>query len=284
MSRKNAEILLASLILARSASFLFNKILLGTMSPFTLMGIRFLIAGAILIVIFRKKLKGITRATFFKGVLMGFCFFILMASELFGLQTVASSSAALLENTSIVFVPIFESIIRKSKPSKITLLSTGITFVGVILLNITGSGFNFGIGEFFCLTAAVIYAGCLILTDRLSKKDDPLVLGTLQVTFMGVFGMIAAFIFETPALPQSCAEWGAILFLAVVCSSFGFALQPAAQKYTTSENTAVLCALNPMGAAILGMVFLHERLGAYGLIGAALVLAGIIIQNHKQPV
>lgn len=282
MTRKNAEILLAAVVLARSASFLFNKILLDTMSPFTLMGMRFLLAGTVLMVLFRKRFVSVSHHTFFKGVFLGFVFFLMMSAELFGLKTVSSSAAALLEGTAIIFVPIFESFIRRTVPSKRMITSTILSFGGVSLLTSGGMGFSMGPGAFLCLSAAVIYAVCMILTDRMSKDEDSVVLGTLQVTFMGVFGMIFSLMLETPVLPQSTGQWAAMLFLIIVCSSFGFAMQPVAQKYTTSERTAVLGALNPMGAAVLGIIFLHEPLGITGLLGGMLIICGLLIQSVKK--
>lgn len=282
MTRKNAEILLAAVVLARSASFLFNKILLDTMSPFSLMGMRFLLAGILLTLLFRKRFASVSLHTFFKGVFLGFVFFLMMSAELFGLKTVSSSTAALLEGTAIIFVPIFESFLKRTMPSVRIMISTVLSFAGVAMLTSGESGFTVGAGAVLCLIAAVIYAVCMIITDRMSKNEDSIVLGTLQVTFMGVFGMLFSFLFESPALPNTAGQWGAMLFLIIVCSSFGFAMQPVAQKYTTSERTAVLGALNPMGAAVLGMVFLNESAGISGLAGGALIISGLLIQSIKK--
>ena len=62
---------------------------------------------------------------------------------------------------------------------------------------------------------------------------------------MGVYNMLAAFLFETPRLPATSTEWGIILTLAIVCSGFGFTLQPLAQSRTTSERAGLFCALGP---------------------------------------
>ena len=37
--------------------------------------------------------------------------------------------------------------------------------------------------------------------------------------------------------------------------------------------------VNPLGAMVLGMIFLHENPGVYGLIGAILILGGILLQS-----
>ena len=57
-------------------------------------------------------------------------------------------------------------------------------------------------GELLALLAAMFYACAIILTDRLSHKDDPLTLGILQVGFMGIFNAAASVLSESPVLPS----------------------------------------------------------------------------------
>ena len=128
---------------------------------------------------------------------------------------------------------------------------------------------------------AVSYALAIILTGRLSREGDAYVMGIFQVGFMGVFALIVSFIFETPRLPQGGTEWVIILMLAVVCSCFGFTFQPVAQRYTTAERAAQLCAVNPLSTAVLSAVFLHETMDILGIIGAALILCGIVLHNYQ---
>lgn len=86
----------------------------------------------------------------------------------------------------------------------------------------------------------------------------------------------------TPHLPQNGTEWGVILALALVCSCFGFTFQPVAQRYTTADRAAQLCAINPLSTAVLSAIFLQERMGVQGIIGAALILLGIVLHNYHK--
>lgn len=159
------------------------------------------------------------------------------------------------------------------------MISTVISLSGVALLTLKNGSISLSVGELLCLLAAVFYACSIILTDRLSKQDDPLMLGILQVGFIGVYSMAAAFLFETPGIPATASTWAVILALAVICSGFGFTLQPLAQSHTTSERVGLFCALGPVGATISGCIFLHERLGLTGIAGILLILSGMIFVN-----
>jgi drug/metabolite transporter (DMT)-like permease len=58
MSNSCAELLLAAVIAARSISYLLEKVGLESIAPFTLLGIRFLIAFVFLGLVFWQKIRG----------------------------------------------------------------------------------------------------------------------------------------------------------------------------------------------------------------------------------
>lgn len=92
----------------------------------------------------------------------------------------------------------------------------------------------------------------MIVTDRLTDGEDSIVLGTLQVTFMGIFGMAASLLTESPSLPASPESWGAMLFLVIICSSFGFAMQPVASKVHYFREDCRLRRVKPYGSGSAG--------------------------------
>ena len=71
LNRKSSEVLLGSVIIARATSFLFLKLLLENMGQFTLLGIRSMIAFAVLVVIGFKTLKKTDKNDLFYGFLVG---------------------------------------------------------------------------------------------------------------------------------------------------------------------------------------------------------------------
>ena len=280
MSRKSAEWLLAAVIFARSTSLLFAKIGLASISPLNLLAVRFCLAFAVLEVIFRKKLRTAAKTDLLHGMLLGGAFFSVMVCETFALTMTHASTTSFLENTAIVIVPLFEAVLHRKAPDRKTLLCAAVTLLGVGFLTLR-SGIGFGPGEGLCMLGACLYAVAIILTARFSHAGDPILLGMFQIGFMGVFSGIGSLLLESPRLPQNGVEWGVILALALVCSCFGFTLQPLAQRYTTAERAAQFCAINPLSVAVLSTVFLHETMDVWGVVGAALILTGIIMHNLR---
>ena len=281
LTRRQSEILLAAVISARATSMLFSKIVLAGMDVFNLMALRSLIAFALLIPLFHKQIRSATRKEIRAGCIMGSLFFLTMATELASLRYAPTSAVAFLQNTAIVIVPFLQAVLLRRLPEKRAIAASLICLAGVALLTLAGSS-GPAIGIVLAMASAFAYAFTIIATDRLSHSGiDSLTAGILQVAAVGVLSLAASFLFESPHLLQSAASWASILTLAIVCSGFGFTLQPVAQSGTSAETAGLLCALNPLVASVLGVVFLHEVLSAKAILGGLLVLAGILLYSVK---
>lgn len=282
LTRRHAELLLAGVIVARATSYLFSKLILTGMGMFNLLGARFALAFALLFVIFFPRLKSMSRKTFAAGAVMGSMYFLVVTAELSGLKRMSSGNASFLVNTAIVLVPLLQALIKKRFPQGKVVLSVLLCMLGVAVLTLGGS-VGFGAGERFCLLAAFLYACTILVTDRLSHGGiDSLAAGVVQVGVIGALSLAASFLTETPRLPSGTVEWLGIGMLAVVCTGFGFTLQPVAQSGTTAERAGMFCALNPMVAAGLGVAFLHEPFTGRTIVGGILILLGIIFAELPE--
>ena len=279
LNEKKAELLLAAVIAVRASSFMFNKFLLAEMGVFNILGLRFLIAGVLLCLIFHRRIRVLKRQELLGGAVLGTLFFGVIGVEMTATKVIDTSTVSLLENCSIVIVPIIESVLTRRLPNRITALSILTAFVGVVCLSLHHGRFSYGM--LLALLAAVIYACAILTTTRVSRGSvDPLTVGVVQVLTLGVLAMIASFLFEHPTLPQSGVSWFRILWLACVCAGFGFTLQPLAQKHISSAARAgTFCALSPATATLLGVTVLHEKLGAAGAIGLVLILIAMVLPH-----
>lgn len=277
MNEKSASVLLAAVIIARATSYYFIKIGMQGLDVFNLLAVRFAIATILLTALFFKKLHPMTRSTFAHGAVLGVAFFAVMAFEFLGLKTAASSTVAFLENTSIVLVPILIAITTRSLPTKSALIGIAVTVLGVGFLTYTPGGLSLSRGEIYALLAALSYAVVILLTARYAARDDSFQLGYLQVFWIFIFSTAATLLVETPRMPQNQTEWMVILVLAVVCTGFGFTLQPVAQQHTSTERAGMFCALNPLCATIMGTTLLGETLSVYKLLGITCIIIGLTL-------
>ncbi len=277
-TQKKCEVLLATVIIARSTSLVFSKIAMGSFSPFNLLALRFIAAFILLGVIFARKLAAVSLRDVLRGVILGVLFTCLLAFELFGLRLTDSGTTSFIENSAMIFVPLLQFVFFRIKPAKTDCIRIVLAIAGIATLTLAGAGGLLKSGSLFLLCAAVFYALAIMATSVFSKESDPFALGVIQVGTIGVLSLILSIFTEQPHLPQNGPEWAMILALAIICSGFGFTLQPVAQRGTTAERAGMMCAISPMSAAILGIIFLGEQISPVKAIGCALIMMSIIAE------
>ena len=279
MTQRQANLILASVSLAWGASYIFMKLTADEIPPITVVALRFGIAFVVMVAIFFKKVIHIDARTLKYSAILGALLCGVFIALMYGMKNTTASTAGFLTSTTVILVPVLQIVITRKLPSK--KIGSGVLIVttGLALLLI-GDDFTIAPGAFYCLVAALLYAIHIIVTNRFVREvDDALQLGIYQLGFTTLFATIGTFLFETPVLPNSAIHWFAILGLALICSAYGFVMQPIAQKYTTPESAGFLFSLEPIFSAILACIFLHENMGLQGYLGAILILAGVLIAN-----
>ncbi len=278
MTQSRALILLTIVVSARAAAFLFSKTALIEVSPFFLLALRFLGAFAILAIVFARNIRALSRAGLAQGSILGAILAILMGAEMHALPLTSTSSVAFIENSAVVFVPLASWLVFHERLGKGALASSIVALAGIALLTVGESGFaHIGLGELFALAAAALYTVLIIATGRFARRHDPLGIGAVQMGAAGAVCLLISLATESPTIPQTATSWTCIAVLIVVCSVFGFAFQPVAQRHLNDAQTSMVCALNPAIAMALGVAVLHEPLSPTDGAGALLILASLAI-------
>ena len=281
LTERSAKPLLIFVVAARGTSFCFSKLCLQTLSPFMLLGIRFTLAFLLLCLIFHKSLtETLCMSDIKKGMLFGSIYFLVMVCEYTGLRTSNSSTASFIENMAIVIVPIVPLLnisITHRFPSLKDIIRAILACIGVGLLTLTQNGFSISTGELILICAAFFYAAAILVTNKLSKIGNSLNMGIFQVGTIGILGFLTSIVGGTVALPSTPEIYAYIVILAVVCTGFGYTLQPVAQSKLSAETTSVCCAINPLVASLIGMLFLHEIPSFVNIIGEILIIIVLLI-------
>lgn len=276
MTRRQAEILLITVIAARSTSYAFSKLSLTALEPWNLLSIRFSLAFLLLCFLFRHRLKNICREVLQSGCILGIVLFSCMSLETISLKTIPSSTAAFLENTAVLWVLCTEPFILKKWPPLSTFAAAICIVCGIFLLTTDGNVHTFSIGAALCLAASFCYAVWILLTSRYVRHSDPLLIGILQIGVIALCSTAASICAEPFIIPNQPSIWLNIAALVCICSVFGFTFQPVAQKYTSADKAGLFAALNPLIAACIGWMLLGEALSFTQAIGGALILASLV--------
>lgn len=273
---------MAAVGVARGSSFIFSKQLLIDMEPLTLLAVRSVLAFAVLMMLFGKRVVSAVMEeprNIRAGAVIGIAYFLVMIFELYGLKYTTSATASLIEHSAIVWVPLAEAVLRRRAPGWITMTCCLLSLTGLAFVASGGYGQGIGLGEFLCILAAFSYTAAIILTDTQSKKYDAFVIGILYIGFMGAFAAVGSLVIEDTHLPQAPEQWVMLMMLVLICSCFGFTMQPVAQKFLSAETSGLFTAINPLTASVLGTLVLNEPFGLYKWIGAILIIGGILLHS-----
>lgn len=256
------------------------KLGVNGLPPLTIVAMRCGIAFIVMSIIFFKRISKVDKKTLKCSAIVGAILCGIFIGLLYGVKATTASTAGFLTSTTVIIVPILQAFITRKMPSNKIILAVIVVSVGLLLLT-DGNIFAFKFGSQYCLLAALLYAIHIIVTNHFAQEVDTLQLGIYQLGFSTAYAIAGTFIFEMPELPHTSVQWLAVLGLALICSAYGFVMQPIAQKYTTPESTGFLFSLEPIFSAIFAFIFLNENMGLKGYFGAVLILAGVFIANSN---
>ena len=71
----------------------------------------------------------------------------------------------------------------------------------------------------------------------------------------------------------------ALLYAAIACTIGGYMLQNIALEHISSKITGMVQCLYPVATAAIAYFVLHERLNLAGMLGAAVIIASILLES-----
>ncbi|OTW85827.1 EamA/RhaT family transporter [Bacillus toyonensis] len=267
------------------ATFVVVQNAMSFVGPFTFNGLRFLFAGIILLfvqMIFSQKTsKQDIKQSSFAGLIVGFFLCVGYLLQTFGLLYTTSSKAGFLTGLSIVMVPILSFIFLKQKATIFVVLGITVATAGLYLLTAADS-FQLNIGDILVLGCAIAFAAHILINGFYSKKISPLLLSTSQVLTVGIFSSICAFLFEDWEIFFSISLWTnhsflfALFLTSLFATSIAFFIQTSAQKHTSPTRVAIIFAMEPVFAALTGVLVANEQLSMSAIFGCLCIFLGMI--------
>lgn len=277
-----ADLVLFAVACSWGATFPLAKRILVELPPFCYLTLRFALAGVLLFFIARRSLRGLSRRSYRDGLLLGLLLAGGYGLQTLGLRTASATVAAFLTGLSVVMVPLL-GVTRGRRPGAREWMGVLLALAGLALLTLLpGAGFRPGWGEVLLIGCALCFALHIAYMDGAAARTSAMPLGLLQL--VGVTAV--TFLFSTgekwPSDLSTETTW-AIVAMAVVCSAAAFTLQAWAQRFTSPTHVGLLFAFEPVAAALFAWWWLGERLTGAQWIGAALILAGIVVTEAKGP-
>lgn len=279
------------LCLIWGSTWLFIKLGLEDLPPFTFAGIRFVISVAILAIILaiRRLSLPATRREWLLLIVSGVLAFCVNYGLLFwGEQYISSGLAAVLQST----IPAFGLVIahfylpgERMTPARIFGIILGVIGVAVVFsnqLDVAGTKALVGCAALIVSSAAAAYSN--VLVKAYGKHLDPAVLAGGQM-FFGMFPLLLIGIpFEGSPLHFRWTPMAvfALFYLAIIGSVVAFLLYYWLVQNMDVTKTMLIALVTPVVAVTLGMIVLDEKLHWRTLLGALMIISGIGIIVTRQ--
>jgi len=245
---------------------------------FEFLVLRFALAAVLLTAIFWRQTRGLGLRGLKAGLLAGLALSIGYAAQTIGLQYTRASSAGFVTGLFVVIAPILSTIFLRRRPSAGSMVGVGLATIGLFLLSAT-SGLHLRYGDAIVLVAAVSFAVHIVILARYSPEFSPAGLTVVQMWVATLLFTACTFLTETPVAPTTPAVIRGVLITGILASAVGFSIQTLAQRYVSPTRTAVILASEPAFAGLFGVVVLGESLSGRQWVGAALILAGILVSE-----
>jgi drug/metabolite transporter (DMT)-like permease len=270
-----------------ASTFIFGKILLETFSVSFLISVRFLVAGIIFAIIFRKKIH-LSKRVVKNGTIIGAANGLAMLFQVIGLQYTTASNSGFITATYILFLPFIELALWKKKITSKVMLSVLIAFAGVFLLSVTDiNSLSFNKGDLYTLGCGFTFAFQIFFISHYTRQENIFSLVFVQFIVSGIMGL-AYMVYEISQLgimpnfdalsdPRMASY---LFFLAVFATFVPFSLQFYVQKKIGPTIAAVGYLLEPVFTVILAVIILSEAFGLQTGAGITLILSGIILVNY----
>ena len=257
-------------------TFVVVKAALTDASPLPFLAIRFLLAGILLLIILARG--RMDRATLLPGFILGFFLFLGFLFQTWGLMYTTPSKSAFITGFSVILVPLM-MLFYGFRTRAANLWGGALGVAGIYLLVAPSGMAAVNRGDVLTLVGAASFAVHIILLGHYTKKFSFVHLVPVQILVVGLLSLAVFPVAGAQTLHLTGRLVLAILITAVLATGVAFAVQTWAQQYTPPAHTALIFALEPVFAALTSWLVMGERLGGKALLGAGLILTGMVISE-----
>lgn len=274
-----------------STSWVLIRFGLQEVPALTFAGLRYTIAAACLLpFLFRRHtfqaVRALDRRQWIQLIFMGVMFYAVAQGALYlGLVYLPLASASVVLNLTSLIVAGTGLILLSEAPSRLQWLGILLNLTGIILFFYPPI-FNgqHWLGIAIIMVAMLANSGGTLLGRKInrSRTIPPIVVTAISMGIGAVLLLGSGVAVQ--GLPKiSMANWGAIMWMAVVNTAFAFTMWNYTQRTLQAMESSIINSTMTVQIAILGWIFTGESLTYLMIFGIVLVSVGtILVQLRPQ--
>jgi drug/metabolite transporter (DMT)-like permease len=285
ISPKKFGLALAALFLTTvlwGTSFIITKTITKEVPIFAYLTLRYSIALVGLIPIL-YRFKRINKKTLYGGIITGILYYISMVFQTYGLQTTTAGKTGFITGLGTVLVPFVMWFAYKKKVKLRIWIAVVLSTLGMGFLLLEGESGVF-IGDMLILVCAVFYAFFVVANDDFVRKVDIYLFSFVQLAILSLLSLGSSFVLNEnwSMTPITIDFWLIILYMGLGVTTLTFLFQNYGQQYLSPTKTAIIFTLEPVFAALFGVLFGKEIITIFGLIGATMIFTALLIAVIKN--
>ena len=209
-----------------------------------------------------------------KTVITGALFvFLMLMGYVVSNKLTTAANAIVLEYTAPILVIVFEAILFKKRPDKISIIICLFVLMGIAIVVLDGMKAGNFLGDMIALSSGVFYALTMMLNEfKNSDSLSSVFLGHLFTALIGV-GFIDVF------LKADTKTLALVAALGIFQAGLGYTLLTVGLKKCDPLSGSLMTCIEPVLNPILVAIFYKEYLSINQIIGCVIVISSIIFYN-----
>ena len=269
-----ASLLLVGVTAVWGSTFVMIKDVVRTLPVLDFLAVRFVIAAVVMVPVFWRPLRRMTRPQVRRGVQLGLVYGCAQILQTYGLAHTSAAVSGFVTGMYVVLTPVLAALLLRQRAPAATWVAVGMSTAGLALLALRG--FALGGGEMLVLASALLYALHIVALGAWSGGKDALGLATVQMVAIAALCSAAA-LPGGVSLPSSTSAWLAVVYTAILAGAVALVAQTWAQAHLTATRAAIIMTMEPVFAAVFAVALGGEHLTARMLAGGLLVLAAMYV-------
>lgn len=265
--------------------YVVSKYVLGKMPTFTISFLRFTLAFLALTAFGKKDTVKIEKQDYKYILLIGAVgYFVAVGAQFLGTKYAGASMASLINSLNPVTMTLFGTLILHEAMTLRKVVGIVLALTGVYAI-IGAGGADVSIpGVCLSLFSVLLWSFVSVMTRRLTKKY-----GSIKVTRYGAG--IAAVCYLPVCLGEiaggepvqfdiTCIL--SLLYMGVICTGVAYFLWNKSLSILEAGTCSAFYPVQPLVSTVLGVVLLHETVGLSFVMGAVLIVAGVLINLSSK--
>jgi drug/metabolite transporter (DMT)-like permease len=277
--KADALMLLVTLIAA--CGWVFSKEAMQGLPPLLFIGVRFLLAGLLLVGIGAHQLRRLDTGDLLRTCATGAVMGAAMLSWILGLHHASNMGVgAFITSLGVVLAPVVGWALFSVRVTTSTWIAVMVAAVGMGCLSME-SGLQFAPSDLYFLAAACAFAVHFNLNTRFAVRIPVVALTAVQLTIVGGLALLISTLSERWPTVVSGEVIGWLVASTFIATSLRFFLQIKAQGMAPLSHAAIIMTLEPVWTALVGRVWLGEQMSRIQLIGCSIIFCALLINRWR---